>query len=154
MGLRCFRQKTGVDSLRADMNQRSRILLVEDDSALRETLAEVLTELGYQVACACNGKEALDQLGRGTPPDLIVLDLVMPVMDGWAFREAQRRAPSLAAIPMVVLSASCPSDNPQLRSLGAQAILPKPVGLERLVSALERVLPGGPVAVQAATLAH
>ncbi|HVO21834.1 MAG TPA: response regulator [Anaeromyxobacter sp.] len=137
------------------MNPPSRILLVEDDSALRETLADVLTDLGYQVACACNGQEALDQLGRGLPPDLIVLDLVMPVMDGWAFREAQRRAPSLAAIPMLVLSASCPSDNPRVKSLGAQAVLPKPVGLERLVDALERILPAPPVAAApAASLAH
>jgi CheY-like chemotaxis protein len=136
------------------MGSGKRILLVEDDSALRETLAEVLTDLGYQVTCAGNGQEALDQLGQGAPPDLILLDLVMPVMDGWAFREAQRRAPSLAAIPMVILSASCPSHNPRMKSLDAQAILPKPVGLERLAGALQRLLPAAPAATAAATLAH
>jgi len=119
----------------------SRILLVEDDHALRETLADVLADQGYDVACACNGQEALDRLGQELPPDLILMDLIMPVMDGWAFRDAQRRSPELAGIPMVVLSASYPADSPRVRALGAQAVLAKPIGLDRLLGALHRILP-------------
>ena len=81
------------------MTGPNRILLVEDDHALRETLSDVLSEEGYQVACASNGLEALDRLSRDSLPHLILLDLVMPVMDGWAFRDAQRNRPELAGMP-------------------------------------------------------
>jgi CheY-like chemotaxis protein len=124
------------------MRSPTRILLVEDDRSLRDTLADLLADEGFEVACAANGREALERLA-GSRPDLIVLDLVMPVMDGWAFREAQRSSPSLAAIPTVVLSASCPADNPSVRSLGAEAVLTKPVGTERLIGALRRLLDSG-----------
>ncbi len=124
------------------------ILLVEDDRALREALAEVLTDEGYDVAGAANGREALERLAANHP-DLIVLDLVMPVMDGWAFREAQRRNPALASIPTVVLSASFPPDSPSLRSLGAEAVLSKPIGVDRLIGALRGLLEPS-----SATLSH
>lgn len=131
------------------MDPTSRILLVEDDQALREALAEVLSDEGYRVDCAANGREALDHLNRSTAgsPDLILLDLVMPVMDGWAFREAQRENGRLARIPTVVLSASFPPDSPRMRSLEAEAVLSKPVSIDRLVRALQRVLPPRPVDV-------
>ncbi len=123
------------------MSSPCRILLVEDDPALRETLADVLSDQGYDVACACNGQEALERLDHEVHPDLIVLDLTMPVMDGWAFREAQRRSPELAGIPMVILSASFPPDSPRVQALGAQAVLAKPLGLDRLIGVLQRILP-------------
>jgi CheY-like chemotaxis protein len=128
-----------------------RILLVEDDSALRDTLADVLAEEGFEVACAANGQDALERLHSGPSPDLILLDLVMPVMDGWSFREAQRGIPSLARIPTVVLSASSPVESPRVRALGVQAVLVKPVGLDRLIGALRRILPARPPALAAAT---
>ncbi len=119
-----------------------RILLVEDDDALREALAEVLADEGYGVDAAANGQEALDRLDRSRPvPDLILLDLVMPVMDGWTFRDAQRRDPRLARIPTVVLSASFPPDSPRMRSLNAEAVLSKPVSIDRLVRALRNLVP-------------
>jgi CheY-like chemotaxis protein len=121
-----------------------KILLVEDDLALRDALSDVLADQGYSIDCASNGQEALDHLEHGLPPDLILLDLVMPVMDGWAFRDAQRRSPRLAAIPTLVLSASYPPDSPRMRSLGAQAVLSKPIGMERLIGAVARFLPVSP----------
>ena len=128
------------------MSSSGRILLVEDDSALRDVLADILTDEGYEVDCATNGREALDRLsGSGPSPDLIVLDLLMPVMDGWAFRDAQRQSPRLARIPTVVLSASYPPDGRRIRSLEAEAVLSKPVGMERLLGALERLLPADPI---------
>jgi two-component system, OmpR family, response regulator CpxR len=118
------------------MRPLHRILVVEDDRALRDTIADILSDEGFEVACASNGREALDQLAREQPPDLIVLDLVMPVMDGWAFRAAQRLRPELARIPTVVLSASFPADNPRIRDLQAEAVLSKPVGIDRLIGAV------------------
>ncbi len=123
------------------MNLPGRILLIEDDDALREALREVLVDEGYRVDCAANGQEALEQLDGGAAPDLIVLDLVMPVMDGWAFRDAQRMSPRLARIPTMVLSASFPPDSPRMRSLQAQAVLSKPVSIDRLLRAMQRLLP-------------
>ncbi len=127
------------------MNPTGRILLIEDDDALREALSEVLVDEGYRVDCAANGLEALEQLNRGIAPDLIVLDLVMPVMDGWAFRDAQRLAPRLARIPTMVLSASFPPDSPRMRSLEVQAVLSKPVSIDRLLRAMQRLLPAAAV---------
>ncbi len=142
MGPPRFRTGRAVRSVRTGMRSTHRILLVEDDHALRDTLADVLADEGFHVACAANGREALDELAKGLLPDLIVLDLVMPVMDGWAFREAQRQRPELAAIPMVVLSASFPPDSARIRALGADAVLSKPSGMERLLRAVHRLADG------------
>lgn len=127
-------------SVRGRMSSPGRILLVEDDEALRGVLAEVLADEGYDVLCASNGKEALDRLAR-SHADLILLDLVMPVMDGWAFRDAQRLDAHLANIPTVVLSASYPPDSARIRALEAEEVLSKPVSMEHLILALRRVLP-------------
>src|ERR1700687_4180315 len=81
------------------------ILVVEDDDAIRGLVSEVLRDDGYDVREATNGVEALDRL-RDARPDLIVLDLMMPVMDGWAFVEELRRKPGCGAVPIVVTSAS------------------------------------------------
>lgn len=81
-----------------------RILLVEDDDSIRNMLATLLRMQGYRVATAANGKEALAELRGGEPTQLIILDLVMPVMDGWEFRAEQRKDPALAEIPVAVLS--------------------------------------------------
>jgi CheY-like chemotaxis protein len=110
-----------------------RVLIVEDDADIRETLAELLATAGYDTAQAANGREALDQ-ARRAPPDLIVLDLMMPVMDGWQFRSAQRRDPALAPIPVIVVSASGAT-----ASIDADAFLQKPFPMERLVAEAERL---------------
>ncbi len=123
-----------------------RILLVDDDAALRSALAEVLEERGYEVACAGDGREALEALGRRPAPSVILLDLAMPVMDGWAFRAAQRRDPRLAAIPTIVLSASLGADGASVDRLAPAAALSKPFELNRLLEALRRVCAVGDVA--------
>ena len=81
-----------------------RILVVEDDAELRESLAESLALRGYQVDTVVDGRAALDRM-RQTQPDIVVLDLLMPVMDGWQFRAEQLRDPELLKIPTVVYSA-------------------------------------------------
>lgn len=107
-----------------------RVLVVEDDDAVRETLVELFTEHGLEVVAAVNGLDALNAALRmvqaGTPPSLIVLDLKMPVMDGPSFRKQQLRIPELAPIPVVVLSADRDFAD-QAKSMGAAAYLPKPI---------------------------
>ncbi len=83
-----------------------RVLVVEDDPDIRESLDLVLSDEGHQVTCASNGEEALALLGdERTRPGLILLDLMMPVMDGIQFRAAQLASPALRDIPVVIISA-------------------------------------------------
>src|SRR5262245_59582395 len=81
---------------------RKSVLIIEDDPDIREALAEILEDEGYATVLAGNGREALDHLAKSEMPALILLDLMMPIMDGWQFRDEQRRSPSYAAIPVVV----------------------------------------------------
>jgi CheY-like chemotaxis protein len=80
------------------------LLVVEDDLDHRETLREILEEEGYRVETAIHGRDALDRLSAGPPPDLILLDLMMPEMDGWAFMGELNAREALASIPIVVTS--------------------------------------------------
>jgi CheY-like chemotaxis protein len=82
-----------------------RVLLVEDDDDLREALADALTERGHDVVMAADGLDGLRKL-RDAGPDVVVLDLMMPQLDGWQFRIAQRGDPMLATTPVVAISAS------------------------------------------------
>jgi len=88
----------------------SSILLVEDDRDSREALAFILEEAGHTVASAGNGREALELLDEDEPPDLILLDLMMPVMNGWEFLGERKRRPRLASIPVMVLTAAALDD--------------------------------------------
>jgi CheY-like chemotaxis protein len=116
------------------------ILVVEDDPMIREVLAGLLADEGYDVELAAHGGEGLDRL-RERRPDLIVLDLMMPVMDGWRFRAEQRQLADCSDIPVVVLSA--------VRDLGEQAnrldaagAIHKPFELDAALRTIERVLRG------------
>lgn len=121
------------------MARPARILLVDDDMDVRRSLAELLEEEGYEVVCAGDGEQALRELAAPAAPHAILLDLTMPVMDGWTFRARQRRDPRLAAIPTIVISGSHAPDPSALDVLHADAVLPKPFDLERLVETLDRV---------------
>lgn len=118
------------------MNPPGTILVVDDDDDVRAALAEVLAEEGYRVTGATNGREALDCMRKGPRPDVILLDMMMPVMDGWQFRAEQQRDPRLAAIPVVVLSAS-----PQYatETLDCACSLRKPVELDLLLETVARL---------------
>jgi len=112
------------------------VLVVEDDVDVRQALLEILEEQGFTALGARDGAEALLLLARATElPCLILLDLMMPVMDGASFREAQRRDPRLAAIPVVVLSAYRDLER-QTSSLDAVSVLRKPPSVHELVSVL------------------
>ena len=110
--------------------------MVEDDEVVRGTLVEALAMEEYDVRAAENGSVALAVL-ESWRPDLILLDLMMPVMDGWTFREEQRRRPDLGDIPVVVLSAS--RELPRAREVMApRAAMAKPFELDELLETVER----------------
>jgi CheY-like chemotaxis protein len=132
-------------TIRATVTSPARILIVEDDPALRATMSDLLEDEGYEVECAANGAEALARLDASAAPGLILLDLAMPVMDGWSFRAAQRRDARLAAIPTIVVSASFEPGRGAVEDLAAEAFLPKPFDLDQLMRTVHRVCerPGG-----------
>ncbi len=108
------------------------VLIVEDDEDLREMMAQLLTLEGFHAATVANGREALQYLHNGIEkPHVILLDLMMPVMDGWEFRRQQQADPSLAPVPVIVLSAL---DQGRASSLDAEAFLKKPLDFDRLLS--------------------
>lgn len=109
------------------------ILVVEDDDSIRELLAEIFTDEGYQVQQVTNGREALHYLLGAHPPCLIISDLMMPDMDGWQFRQAIRQIVTLADIPVVVVSAF-PNVRYEGAYLGAVAAFPKPLDIEKLIT--------------------
>lgn len=114
-----------------------RILVIEDEAVIRDTMALILEMEGYQVAAAANGREALEYLHRAERPSLILLDLMMPVMDGWQFRREQRLDPRLAAIPVVIVSAAGGVAE-KAADLGADGFLQKPVDVDELLTTIHR----------------
>jgi CheY-like chemotaxis protein len=117
---------------------RRSILLVEDDRDIREILAASLEDEGFEVMTASNGLEALRVLRtRPTPPDVILLDLMMPVLDGYGFLAERRKDPALASIPVAIVTASQGVDRRQVDT--DTAIISKPIDLQRLVTMLDEL---------------
>jgi CheY-like chemotaxis protein len=114
------------------------VLLVEDDAAIAGSLGEALREEGLEVATALNGREALQVLRGGLRPSVILLDLMMPVMDGWDFRHEQLRDPALRDIPVVVVTATGFSPDTIRAQFGNVDLLPKPVPFTELLALLGR----------------
>lgn len=109
------------------------VLIVEDEPDALEALGDLLESHGYGVIGARNGAEALQLLGRSPLPRLIVLDLLMPTMDGWEFRLRQKKDPRIADIPVVVVSASSAA-----KPIDADTVLRKPVDIDRLLQTVAR----------------
>ena len=118
-----------------------RVLVVDDDLDVREAMIEVLEENGHAATGVANGNEALLHL-RANPvhPCLILLDLMMPVMDGREFREQQLLDPALAPIPVVVISAFRDIEQ-TAQQMNVAAHVKKPISLRDLVSLVERFCP-------------
>jgi CheY-like chemotaxis protein len=110
---------------------RPSVLVVDDDQAIREVIAEVLRDEGYEVVCAENGVQALHELRKNRRPDLMLLDLMMPVMSGWEVLEEIQADEQLARIPVVVVSA--------MSAPGVREHLAKPIDLERLLATVGRL---------------
>ena len=107
------------------------ILIIDDDVDTREMLGKFLELEGYQVATAANGQQALDRLADGVSACVIVLDLMMPVMDGWQFRRMQVEDARLAKIPTIVVSAA---GRDRMAHISADAYLAKPIDMDELLS--------------------
>jgi CheY-like chemotaxis protein len=113
------------------------VLIVEDDPLIRETLDEILTEEGYRTVSARDGVEALARLRAAEPPNLIILDLMMPVMNGWEFRAEQLRDPELSGIPVIIVSGSIHSAE-RTGSLQPSDYLSKPLNVDLLLETVAR----------------
>ena len=116
-----------------------RALVVEDDDDVRDVLIMLLTIIGFETQEATNGKQALE-LMRESLPDLIVLDLMMPVMNGWTFRSEQKKIPGARDIPVIILSARRPPFRAG-EALDAAEMLPKPVELAPFLKAVAKHFP-------------
>jgi CheY-like chemotaxis protein len=119
-----------------------RILVVDDDNAIRETLRAILEDEGYRVAVAANGREALEVLDTVGPPDLFIVDLVMPVMNGWELCAELARRPALAPVPVLLVSANSHVDAspPGLETVH---VMRKPISFDRLLAYVERYCAAG-----------
>ena len=120
------------------------ILIVDDERDVRTLLAEVLEGDGYEIAAAGDGAEALDYLrAAATLPSLILLDLVMPNVDGWQFLDERRQDPRLAGIPVVLISGQVAARE-TARALGLPGYIEKPIGAANVREMLARLLPKPP----------
>lgn len=119
------------------MTNTESLLVIDDDHDILLSLQDALEAEGYRVITAASGREALEYLRQGLRPDLILLDLMMPEVSGWAFLARQRGDASLASIPVVVISGQGLSAH-QVAQLGVAAYLPKPVDLDMLLDTVAR----------------
>jgi two-component system chemotaxis response regulator CheY len=113
------------------------VLIVEDDDITRDLLGILLRRAGYQVALAADGQEALDVLTHDLKPDLILLDMMMPRLDGWGFLEAKARRPSLGAVPVLISTALGDLNRDRAASLGAIGVLHKPIDIASLLAEVD-----------------
>jgi CheY-like chemotaxis protein len=123
------------------------VMVVEDDPEVRDAISEVLSDFEYKPVPASNGVEALEQLRTASVmPCLILLDVMMPTMDGWAFRAEQQRDPSVKDIPVILLSAHT-DVKVAATQMQAAGFLAKPVAIDNLLATVERFCAiGGTVA--------
>lgn len=120
------------------MNRESAILLVEDDVDIADAISTCLEDHGYRIVVAANGRDAMEKLRQSAVlPGLILLDLMMPVMDGWQFRAAQTAEAAFAAIPVVLLSAHV-NVREAAEKMAVAGWLKKPVDLTTLLEVVER----------------
>jgi CheY-like chemotaxis protein len=116
-----------------------RVLVVDDEPTIRELVAEALRDAGYRVETAANGAEALDVMRSAPPPRAIVLDLMMPRLDGTSFVELMRLNPRLSSVPIVLVTAAYGGAKAAER-IGARAYITKPFELDDLVDAVSRII--------------
>jgi CheY-like chemotaxis protein len=118
------------------------VLVIDDDPDLRMSIAELLRSHGYRVIEARHGRDGLDRLNE-EQPDVILLDLNMPVMDGWEFRAEQRRLVDerLAAVPVLLCTAELDGDKHKVE-LNASALIEKPLDMDRVLEAVKSAVRG------------
>jgi CheY-like chemotaxis protein len=124
------------------LEARQLVLVVEDEESIRNVIADVLEDSGFQVVAAANGAEALTHLDN-IRPDVVVLDLLMPVMHGWAFMECYLEKTGGKPIPIVVVSVN-PALPRSFGRFGVQDVISKPLDIQVLVAAVEQASRGVP----------
>jgi CheY-like chemotaxis protein len=120
------------------MNAHKKILIIEDNPDISLALSEVLSDCGHEIDIAKNGKEGLDHLNNHELPDLIILDMFMPVIGGIEFKKRVLEIPALAFIPIIGMSADA-FGKKRCLSCGIEFYLQKPFELPDLISILERL---------------
>ena len=111
------------------------VLVVDDDQDIRDALCELLVDEGYRAVPAKNGEDALKYLGSGELPSVILLDLMMPVVDGWEFRRRQQSDPRVRGIPVVVITAA---GELRAQSIAVERVLAKPLQIEEVLDVLKK----------------
>ena len=115
------------------------VLVVDDEALIAMALEAALEDAGYRVATAANGRQGLERLAEAPRPEIVLLDMMMPVMNGPAMLAAMAAEPELRGIPVIVLS-SLPEEAVRARAQGVAAILRKPYTAEQVLDAIARVL--------------
>ena len=115
------------------------VLVVDDEALIAMALEAALEDVGYRVATAANGRQGLERLSEAPRPDVVLLDMMMPVMNGPAMLAAMAADPGLRGIPVIVLS-SLPEEAVRARAEGVAAMLRKPYTAEQVLGAIARVL--------------
>jgi CheY-like chemotaxis protein len=118
--------------------RRGLIMLVEDDAELRDALGGALEEEGYAVVLASNGRQALDRLKTLPLPNVILLDLLMPVMNGWEFCKHTKADPAVAGIPIVAMSGAVSRDPASPYFIDVNDFVKKPINLKDLLGKLPK----------------
>jgi CheY-like chemotaxis protein len=116
------------------------VLIVDDDPFFQEGAAFLLQQAGFEVVQAKNGKEALHLLHGGLKPSVILLDMLMPIVDGWKFLEERRQVPALWSVPVVVLTGLGVASSDWADSLGCSGFLRKPVDVQALLDEVKRIV--------------
>jgi CheY-like chemotaxis protein len=122
--------------------RKRRVLVVEDEDTIREVLVTALAEEGYAVRGRAQSSQALELLSSWMP-DLILLDLMLPGLDGWGFLTERQRRGLGADVPVIVVSASRQGLADARTNAQVVAVLPKPFNLDVLLETVERILPAG-----------
>jgi len=112
------------------------VLVVDDDAEIRQALAELLEDEDYGVRLAANGKEALELVSSGLRPDVILLDVMMPVMDGWHFLSARLKYPELVEVPIIIISAGQEAER-EAHKVGVFEVAKKPLHVDDLIRRIE-----------------
>ena len=112
------------------------VLVVDDDAEIRQALVDILEDEDYTVMAAANGKEALEVVARGPCPDVILLDVMMPVMDGWHFLSARLAHPRLVEVPIIIMSAGIEAER-EARNAGVSEVALKPLHVDDLIRRIE-----------------
>jgi CheY-like chemotaxis protein len=112
------------------------VLVIDDDAEIRQALTEILEDENYIVRAASNGREALEILSRGECPDVILLDVMMPVMDGWHFLSARLAHPQLVEVPIIIISAGEGAER-EASKVGVFEFARKPLHVDDLIDRIE-----------------